>query len=104
VAAIGKDWPGKLQPGPAVSIPVTRCVQLDGCSDGVKGQPKPMLPVKSSCSGDVSFGFSGGPFGPSLMPTEGHSGRAGGRDRMAEGRRCLSGPCLLEAGGKSAKA
>ncbi|XP_072709320.1 enoyl-CoA delta isomerase 2 isoform X2 [Ciconia boyciana] len=63
ITAIGKDRPGKLQPGAAVYIPVTRCVQLDDCSDNVKGQPQLMLPVKSSCSGDMSFGFSRGPFG-----------------------------------------
>lgn len=70
VATVGKDWPNKLQPGPAVYIPLTRCAQLDACSDSVEGQPKLMLPVKSSCSGDMSLGFSRGPFGPSLMLTE----------------------------------
>lgn len=67
VATVGKDWPNKLQPGPAMYIPLTRCAQLDACSNSVKGQPKLILPVKPGSSGDMSLGFSRGLPGPSLL-------------------------------------
>lgn len=53
VATVGKDWPNKLQPGPAMYIPLTRCAQLDACSNSVKGQPKLILPVKPGSSGGM---------------------------------------------------
>lgn len=95
MAAIGKDSPGKLQPGPAVYIPVTRCVQLDDCSDNVKGQPKLMLPFKSSCCGDISFGSTRGPFGPSLMLTERQSGKSRQKGENGRGQALPVWPILV---------